>query len=422
MGFSQLFPLKDATLYSDNPLQNTGLDEIIEFTKPNNENAARILIQFDQAEINNVVTNNILPTITGSGVWKSYLRVYASQVESLPTQVTILCEPVSEEWDQGTGKSYILPTTTDGASWTGPKTGSLWVTSSNSTSSFLSGSTGGGSWYTGSTVTQTINQYTNQDLYLDVTSIVDKWTSASLDNNGFILRVTESVENNPNYVYHLSYFSRDTNTIYPPSLMFYWDSQDYNPNTSSLIATEVFDISLENNSGIFQAGEDVLFRVYARETYPARTFVTQSLYTYNKTLPSSSWYQIVDVDTNEIIVPFNDFTLPGFHIFRGPRKSAFSENTFHIDGSIYRFYPKDINYKETTYSFSSLIHSTPKAHLEYEDDKQVNSSFEYKEGSLNIWSSYVPHKIGTCDIEENQYRITYQGHVFKYKGNNYMYF
>jgi hypothetical protein len=122
------------------------------------------------------------------------------------------------------------------------------------------------------------------------------------------------------------------------------------------------------------------------------------------------------------IVPFNDFTLPGFHIFRGPRKSAFSENTFHIDGSIYRFYPKDINYKETTYSFSSLIHSTPKAHLEYKDDKQINSSFEYKEGNLNVWSSFVPHKIGTCDIEENQYRITYQGHVFKYNGNNYMYF
>ena len=122
------------------------------------------------------------------------------------------------------------------------------------------------------------------------------------------------------------------------------------------------------------------------------------------------------------IVPFNDFTLPGFHIFRGPRKSAFSELTFHTDSSIYRFYPSDINYEKNSYSFSSLIHSTPKAHLEYKDDKQVNSSFEYKEGSLNIWSSFVPHKIGTCDIEENQYRITYQGHVFKYKGNNYMYF
>jgi len=306
MGFSQLFPLKDTTLYSDNPQQNTGLDEIIEFTKSDGENAARILIQFDQNEINNVINNEILPTL-GSGNWKSYLRVYASQVESLPTQLTIVCDPVSEYWDQGIGKRYILPTTVNGASWTGPITGALWLfDGSTTTGSYLSGSTGGGSWYTGYTVTQSINQYTNQDLYLDVTNIVNNWNTSTVDNNGFILRVTESVENNPNYVYQLSYFSRDTNTIYPPSLMFYWDNQMYFPNTSSLLTNEVFDISLENNKGIFQAGEDVLFRVYARETYPARTFVTQSLYTYNKTLPSSSWYQIVDVDTNEIIVPFND--------------------------------------------------------------------------------------------------------------------
>jgi len=327
MGFSQLFPLKDATIYSDNPQQNTGLDEIIEFTKSNGENAARILIQFDQNEISNIINNNIIPTITGSGGWKSYLRIYASQVESLPTQVTIACDPTSQEWDQGTGKRYILPITTDGVSWTGPKTGSLWsFNGTTTTGSYLSGSTGGGSWYTGYTTSQSINQYTNQDLYLDVTDTITNWNTSTIDNNGFILRVTESVEQNSNYIYHLSYFSRDTNTIYPPSLMFYWNSQEYYPNTSSLLTNEVFDISLENNDGIFQAGEDVLFRVYARETYPARTFVTQSLYTYNKTLPSSSWYQIVDVDTNEIIVPFNDL---GTLLNADVTSSYF---TFNMDG------------------------------------------------------------------------------------------
>lgn len=121
------------------------------------------------------------------------------------------------------------------------------------------------------------------------------------------------------------------------------------------------------------------------------------------------------------ILPFNEFTLPGFHIFRGPSKSAFGDLYFHLDGSIFRFYPKSDDYIETTYSFSSLIYSDPKAHLEYECDNIVKS-LEYKEGHLNIWNAFVPHKIGTCDIEENQYRITYQGHVFKHKGKNYMYF
>lgn len=121
------------------------------------------------------------------------------------------------------------------------------------------------------------------------------------------------------------------------------------------------------------------------------------------------------------ILPFYDFTLPGFHIFRGPRKEAFSNLHYHADGSIFNFYPKSEDYYETTYSFSSIIYSDSKAHLEYKYNNEVKS-FEYKEGHLNIWSAFLLHKIGTCDLEDNQHRITYQGHIFKYKDKHYMYF
>ena len=97
--FSQLFPSKDATLYSAYPITNTGLDPILEFTKPDLYNASRILIQFDQTEIMNTLSN-ITATSTSSGSWEAYLRIYASQVESLPTSVPIIVNPISQEWDQ----------------------------------------------------------------------------------------------------------------------------------------------------------------------------------------------------------------------------------------------------------------------------------------------------------------------------------
>ena len=124
--FSQLFPSKDATLYSAYPITNTGLDPILEFTKPDLYNASRILIQFDQTEIMNTLSN-ITATSTSSGSWEAYLRIYASQVESLPTVVPIVVNPVSQEWDQGTGRLANSPTTTNGCSWLGPKIGSFWI-------------------------------------------------------------------------------------------------------------------------------------------------------------------------------------------------------------------------------------------------------------------------------------------------------
>ena len=69
--FSQLFPSKDATLYSLYPTVNTGLDPILEFTKPDQYNASRILIQFDQTEIMGVLSD-IANTPAASGSWAAY--------------------------------------------------------------------------------------------------------------------------------------------------------------------------------------------------------------------------------------------------------------------------------------------------------------------------------------------------------------
>jgi hypothetical protein len=47
MAVYQIFPKKDATLYSEYPQLNSGLDEILELTKTSTSDPARILISFD---------------------------------------------------------------------------------------------------------------------------------------------------------------------------------------------------------------------------------------------------------------------------------------------------------------------------------------------------------------------------------------
>ena len=66
MAVYKIFPTKDATIYSLFPNMNTGLDEIIESSQTQissvndaNPQVSRFLIQFDQAEIDNVLENII---------------------------------------------------------------------------------------------------------------------------------------------------------------------------------------------------------------------------------------------------------------------------------------------------------------------------------------------------------------------------
>ena len=327
MAFYQLFPSKDATLYQEYPATNTGIDEILELSKTSQYNPSRIVVAFDQQQIENVVDNKIIPTIT-SGSWNAYLRMYCSEVDSLPTQFNINIDPVGNAWDMGTGRLANSPTTVDGVSWYFPTTLTSWSISGSYgiTGSYSSSISGGGSWYENYTTTQSISTYTPFDIFANITDQVLLHYYSYIPNYGHILHVDSSVENNPAYQYHLSYFSRDTNTIYPPSLIFYWNDQTWNLSSESysrILSNQDFTTTLGNNRNEFQSNEKVQLRVYAREKYPTRTFTTQSLYAYNKILPYNSWYQIVDVDTNDIIIPFNSI---------GTRLSADNtSNFFNLD-------------------------------------------------------------------------------------------
>jgi hypothetical protein len=162
-------------------------------------------------------------------------------------------------------------------------------------------------------VTQSFDYFSTKDIDVNVSTFVGWYTASTITNNGFIIMNslsasvtgTGSFEFDPNYRYTFNFFSRDTNTIYPPCLEFRWKDSTFSTGSTATIGTENLLISVANNKSIFYDNEVVKFRVFTKEKYPGRNFVTNSLYIYNKLLPISSSYSIIDLDTNNKVIDFD---------------------------------------------------------------------------------------------------------------------
>jgi hypothetical protein len=259
MAVYKIFAEKDTTLYSDYKTMNTGLDPILELTKnislvyASQSSAARILIKFSDNDIADVKNNYI-----GTGSYKAYLKMYMADSTGLPVDYTLEARPIYGSWDMGTGQFGNNPITTDGTSWQYRTVANNtdWTTYSfpaGVTGSFTTLNPGGGNWYTSSVSTQSFGVYTDKDVSLDVSTMIASYLTGSLINNGFLIKTSGSLEFDPNYTYKLNFFSRDTNTIYPPVLEFRWDDSRYNVSGSTATLTNSQDIrvSIANNKGDF---------------------------------------------------------------------------------------------------------------------------------------------------------------------------
>ena len=441
MAVYKLFPSQDASIYSGYPAMNTGLDPILDVANYVTESnpvarVARSIIQFDQSEIENAI--DVIAKVTGSefNSWSGSLKAYVAKASNVIVNSYVEVWPISGSWNNGTGQYLDNKAGTNGVSWvyTDYSGSNEWVTAGwvPLTTGSYSGSNnaGGGVWYTGSGtysnvnnsnmgVSQSYNLRSTKDLDINVTDILKVWYSSSKDlnpgeieitNNGFLVKWADAQEfvTSSAVSPQLSFYSVDTNTIYPPELEIKW--RDFTYSTSSgdfklgrtltgsyptneltssiscsytqslpaptyagagtgatfgatfnsasmlnvfvkdlglgykagetltwstaqinaldgvsgatseaIVTISTFDIqqldvintpdlyvALDNNAGVFYSESINDFRLNVRPEFPARTFKTSSLYTTNHALPSSSYYAIKDLDTNEFVVDFDE--------------------------------------------------------------------------------------------------------------------
>jgi len=315
MAVYKIFPEKSATLYSYYPTLNTGLDEILELSTfesiDGTNEVSRILIQFPSSEINDIITNKV-----NGASFDSYLKIYLANASSLPLTYTIESHPIASDWNVGTGRLANLPITTDGVSWgyTQESGSGVWFNPlafpAGQTGSYQSGSNvGGGLWWTGSQylATQSFSQATTKDIELKVTNTVDAWQSSSIANYGFIIKHSGSIEFTTASKFETKYFSDTTHTIYPPALEIRWDDFSYDAGTQSTMDSNLYYASLGNNKNTFQQDSVQRFDIKVRAKYPPRLFQTSSFgyALVNYALPTSSYWSIKDLDTEEIVVDYD---------------------------------------------------------------------------------------------------------------------
>ena len=299
MAIYKIFPEKDSFILSQYPSQNTGRDEILEVSNYNGINVlssaqgdlpavTRALIQFKTADINNVINN----TISGSA-FQSKFNLYLASAENAPLDYTLEVYPISGAWDMGTGKVNDNPKTQNGCSWgwRGESGSNAWTTAGGDFYSDKSGSS------------QTFLYTSDKDISMDVTNMVKLWNSSSIPNDGLILKHTSSVEFSSSFV-ETNYFSMDTHTIYPPELEFKWDDSSFATPLTPVTSSDIV-VSFTNIKEEFEDTAIYDFRVKARDTFPTRAFQTTSVYLNSKVLPTSSYWGLKDIKTNEMVVDFD---------------------------------------------------------------------------------------------------------------------
>ena len=319
-----IFPSKDTWISSGSSTitgesfkdQNFGRDQILEVKKEFFNNSfnypTRALVEFsgtEFTELSKSVSDGTIPSDA-----KYFLRLYEAEgnaeISGLSSETyTLGFRPISESWDEGTGKFGDNPKNTNGCSWTNKTNiigGTAFTWKNND------GTDSDGPSVLSVSSSQQIFNNESPDVNVGITSMVNMWLKGEYANNGIIIQ--NNLESNDSVFGHLKFFSRNTHTIFSPRLEVRWD--DHVPctgdNTGSLTELDVSGLTdnflyMKGLREEYKVGERVKFRVGARKRYIQKSFTTSVQTVTGSFIPEGSGsYAIKDVATDEFIVPFKD--------------------------------------------------------------------------------------------------------------------
>ena len=300
---------KDASVYLQQPNQNTGLDQVLEVSKVyygGIKDVSRALIKFDISNLH-----------TGSHIEEATLVLKDCQSNEIPLDYTLYAYPISQSWEMGIGTRFDNISTA-GVSWLYREGDSKnkWLgdtTTDGIIPNFAPNTTGsysghGGVWYTNHTSTQNYS-YQTADVSMDVKSMMLAWVSGSIHNDGIILKYSDTLENNTEEYGVLQFFSKETHTIYQPKIRIGWNDQIFNTGSLTPLTNEQFKIGITNGKSEYKIGTTPKLRIFGRELYPLKTFINSfNQYGTINYLPKTSYYQIKDEVSGDIIIPFSNYS------------------------------------------------------------------------------------------------------------------
>ena len=306
MAYYFLTASKDASVYLQQPNQNTGLDEILEISKiyyGNIKDVSRALLKFEVGFLSSSLVNNSIKLEEASLILKE------TKSEELPLEYALYAYPISQSWQMGTGTRFDN-ISTQGVTWNYREgdTKLDWLQNGLAPNSDSNPNNGqGGTWWTTISTTQNF-QYQSADISMNVKPLLQRWMSSSIPNDGLIIKFDDALENNVQDYGVIKLFSKETNTIYQPKIRIGWDDQSFVTGSLTQLVASDIKVGITNLKKEYKAETIATMRIFARELYPLKTFTNQFGYTDIKHLPETSYYQIKDFASDDIIIPFSNYS------------------------------------------------------------------------------------------------------------------
>ena len=306
MAYYFLTASKDASVYLQQPDQNCGLDEVLEVSKVyygNIKDVSRALLKFDVVPLSS--------SLSDSSVQLSEARLILKETESeeIPLDINLEVYPISQSWEMGVGTRFD-DVSTGGVTWNNREGDTLdrWLPTSN----FSDESTGsydgkGGTFYKTPSTLQSF-EYKSVDLDVDVKEILQNWISGSIPNDGLIIKMPFSKENDVHDYGIFRFFSKETKTIHQPKIRIGWDDSSFSTGSLTELTSEEIKVGIRNFKKEYKVNTTPKLRVIGRDLYPIKTFSSTAQYGISKFLPTTSYYQISDYHSDDVIVPFSDYT------------------------------------------------------------------------------------------------------------------
>jgi len=303
--------VQDASIYRQFPTRNTGFDEILEvgvgapfpsasFTTTGSLSssvfaaaAVRALIQFDMTDVLFGISNGDIPP---DAQFFLNLRIANASEFQRGQQLEFWSLAPTESWDEGTGYFYQdLTNAQDGVTWLLRNSTNIpWAIAGGTTGSFIGSVTFG---------------WNPSDVRFDLTEFIATasfgWISGS--NNGVLIKLPASDEANSRVRSNIKFFSRNTHTVYLPTLEVVWYDQVINTNCGCGLTPvgDEFELILPDARKEYVTGSTNRIRLNARPLQPVKRFIDRFRTANEQFLQSGSMYSIVDDANKDVVIPFD---------------------------------------------------------------------------------------------------------------------
>lgn len=174
---------------------------------------SRVLIKFPVSDILADRNSGLIPA---SGSVSFILKLFnAPNNKSMAKNYTLSVLPVSGAWEEGIGLDMEDYSDIDAANW---------IYKVSSSAQQLTWSNQGGDTHNSPQFTQSFT-VGNENLNVDISSLVEQWIAGTKQNDGVIVKLTSSLESEANSYYTKEFFARGTEFFFKqPAIEAQWNS------------------------------------------------------------------------------------------------------------------------------------------------------------------------------------------------------